>query len=46
MKYKLSEILKLFKNPEVTGSEDIEITAIASLEKAKEGELSFLGNKK
>ncbi len=46
MKYKLSQILKLFDNPEVSGSEDVEITAIASLEKALPSELSFLGNKK
>lgn len=46
MKYPLKEVIKLFDNPEIEGNADVELGAIASLEKAKEGDLSFLGNKK
>ncbi len=46
IKYPLKEIVKIFENPEVTGNEDVELSAIASLEKATPTDLSFLGNKK
>jgi len=46
IKYPLREIIKLFDKPEVQGNIDVELSAIASLEKAKPYELSFLGNKK
>ncbi len=45
-KYPLKEIIKIFDNPEVSGNTDIELGAIASLEKATPTDLSFLGNKK
>ena len=44
--YPLSEIVKLFDNPEIQGDASVELSAISSLEKAKPGDLSFLGNKK
>ncbi|CDE85576.1 uDP-3-O-acylglucosamine N-acyltransferase [Coraliomargarita sp. CAG:312] len=45
-KYPLSEIVKIFENPEIQGDASVELSAISSLEKAKPGDLSFLGNKK
>ena len=45
-KYPVSEIVKIFANPEVEGEASVEISAIASLEKATPSDLSFLGNKK
>ena len=45
-KYPLKEIVKLFDNPEVVGNVDVELSAIASLEKATPTDLTFLGNKK
>ncbi len=45
-KYPLKEIVKLFDNPEIDGNTDIELSAIASLEKATPTDLTFLGNKK
>ena len=46
IKYPLKEIVKLFDKPEVSGDENIELSAIASLEKATSTDLTFLGNKK
>lgn len=46
MKYPLSEIVKIFDNPEISGNLDIELDGIASLDKAKPTDLTFLGNKK
>ncbi len=46
MKCKLSELIKLFDNPEVSGPADVEIVGIAALDKAGKNELTFLGNKK
>ena len=46
MKCKLSEIVKLFDNPEVIGDADIEISSIGALDKAEKGQITFLGNKK
>lgn len=45
-KYPLKEIVKLFDNPEVVGNDEVELSAIASLEKATPTDLTFLGNKK
>lgn len=45
-KYPVSEIVKIFANPEVEGEASVEISSIASLEKATPSDLSFLGNKK
>ena len=45
-KYPIKEIVKLFANPEISGNADAEISGIASLEKAKPTDLTFLGNKK
>jgi len=45
-KYPLSEIVKLFDKPEIIGDSSIGLSGIASIEKAKSDELTFLGNKK
>lgn len=45
-KYPLKEIVKLFDNPEISGNVDVELSGIASLEKATPTDLTFLGNKK
>ena len=42
---KLGEIAR-FLNGELIGDEEIEIKGIAPLNQAKEGEISFLANKK
>lgn len=44
--YKLSDIVKIFENPEIKGSTEIELSAISSLSEAKPSDLTFLGNKK
>ncbi len=46
MEFKLEDIVALFDKPEVDGPIDLTIEAIAALDKAKPGEISFLGNKK
>lgn len=46
MKYPLSEIVKLFDNPEVCGNAGVELSAIAAIDRAKPTDLTFLGNKK
>ncbi len=46
IKYPLKEIVKLFENPEISGDENVELSAIASLDKATPSDLTFLGNKK
>ena len=45
-KYPLKEIVKIFDNPEISGNTNVELSGIASLEKAGPSDLSFLGNKK
>ena len=45
MKYPVSEIVKIFDNAEVQGDASVELSGIASLDKATESDLSFLGNK-
>ena len=44
--HKIKDILAIFENPEVKGDTEREVSAISSLEEAKETDLSFLGNKK
>ena len=46
MKYPVSEIVKIFENAEIQGDASVELSGIASLDKATESDLSFLGNKK
>ena len=46
VKFPLKEIVKLFENPEIVGDDSVELSAIASLTKATQSDLSFLGNKK
>ena len=46
VKVPLKEIVKLFENPEISGDDSVELSAIASLTKATPTDLSFLGNKK
>ncbi len=46
MNYPLSEIVKIFENAEIQGDANISLSGIASLDSAKESDLSFLGNKK
>lgn len=46
MKYPLKEIVKLFDNPEVSGDDGVELSAIAAIDRAKPSDLTFLGNKK
>ncbi|MBE6410976.1 MAG: UDP-3-O-(3-hydroxymyristoyl)glucosamine N-acyltransferase [Opitutales bacterium] len=46
VKFPLKEIVKLFENPEISGDDSVELSAIASLTKATPTDLSFLGNKK
>ena len=40
-KYPLKEIVKLFDNPEVVGNDEVELSAIASLEKATPTDLTL-----
>ncbi len=46
MKYPVSEIVKIFENAEIQGDASVEVASIASLDKAAEHDLSFLGNAK
>ncbi len=46
MKYPVSEIVKIFENAKVQGDASVELSGIASLDKATPNDLSFLGNKK
>ena len=46
MKYPVKDIITIFENAEVQGDTSVELSGIASLEKATPADLSFLGNKK
>lgn len=46
MKYPVKDIVSIFDNPEVCGDASVELSGIASLEKATPSDLTFLGNKK
>ena len=46
MKYTVKDIIEIFENPEIQGDLNVSLSGIASLDKAKETDLSFLGNKK
>ncbi len=46
MKYPVKDIITIFENAEVQGDTSVELSGIASLEKATPTDLSFLGNKK
>lgn len=43
--YKIKDILPVFENPQVKGDVERTVSAISSLQEAKETDLSFLGNK-